>query len=92
MVARQTSRPSSVCRLTPIVRASAWTPPLGQWPAGSQLHTLMVNVLVLVSAGEPLSATTTGRRYWVRSFRVKVLLRATMPAVLSVVETDKGKR
>lgn len=82
-VTRQTRSPSKVCRLTPIDMARASTPPVGQWPAGWQLHTLMVKVLVLERAGEPLSVTTTGKRYWVRSLRVKVLLRATMPAVLS---------
>lgn len=71
-------------------RARALTPPVGQWPAGWQLHTLMVKVLVLERAGEPLSVTTTGRRYWVRSLRVKVLLRATMPAVLSKSEVKRG--
>lgn len=71
-------------------KARALTPPVGQWPAGWQLHTLMVRVLVLERAGEPLSVTTTGRRYWVRSLRVKVLLRATMPAVLSKSEVRRG--
>lgn len=82
-VNRQTANPNKVCRLTPIDMAKASTPPVGQWPAGWQLHTLTVKVLVLERAGEPLSVTTTGRRYWVRSLRVKVLRRATMPAVLS---------
>ena len=85
-VTRQTRSPNKVCRLTPIDRARASTPPVGQWPAGWQLHTLMVRVLVLESAGEPLSVTTTGSRYCVRSLRVNVLLRATTPAVLSVNE------
>lgn len=80
---RQTSRPTRVCRLMPMSRGKASTPPLGQWPAGWQLHTLMVRVLVLERGGAPLSVTTTGSRYWLRSLRVKVLLRAMMPAVLS---------
>lgn len=82
-VSRQTPSPKRVCRLTPMDRARARTPPLGQCPAGWQLHTLMVSVLVLERAGEPLSVTTTGRRYWVRSRRLKELLRAMMLAVLS---------
>lgn len=82
-VSRQTASPSRVCRLAPMGRARALTPPLGQWPAGWQRHTLMVSVLVLDKAGDPLSVTTTGRRYWVWSRRVKELLRATTPAVLS---------
>lgn len=89
-VTRQTRSPNKVCRLTPMDRARASTPPEGQWPAGWQLHTLTVRVLVLERAGEPLSVTTTGRRYWVRSLRVKVLLRATMPAVLS--ESGENER
>ena len=60
---RQTTSPIKVCRLTPMDRARALTPPVGQWPSGWQLHTLMVKVLVLERAGEPLSVTTTGRRY-----------------------------
>lgn len=87
---RQTTRPNKVCRLTPINRAWASTPPVGQWPVGWQLHTLMVRVLVLERAGEPLSVTTTGSRYWVRSLRVKVLLRAMMPAVLSKSKVKRG--
>lgn len=84
-VARHTSTPSRVLRLAPMESASASTPapPSGQWPAGSQLHTVMVRVVVLESGGAPLSASTTGRRYWVRSLRVKELRRATMLAVLS---------
>lgn len=82
-VTRQTIMPNNVCRLTPMERERASTPPVGQWPAGWQLHTLMVNVLVLERAGAPLSVITTGRRYWLRSLRVKVLLRALMLAVLS---------
>lgn len=82
-VSRQTESPNRVCRLTPMDRARALTPPLGQWPAGWQRHTLMVSVLVLVRAGVPLSVTTTGRRYWVRSRRLKELLRVMMLAVLS---------
>lgn len=88
-VTRQTASPIKVCWLTPIERTRAFTPPVGQWPAGWQLHTLMVKVLVLERAGEPLSVTTTGRRYSVRSLRVKVLLRAMMLAVLS--KTVKSK-
>lgn len=88
-VTRQTRSPNSVCRLTPIDRVRTFTPPVGQSSAGWQLHTLMVKVLVLERAGEPLSVTTTGRRYWVRSLRVKVLLRATMPAVLSKNEVRR---
>lgn len=90
-VTRQSRIPNKVCRLTPMDRARASTPPLGQWPAGWQLHTLMVKVLVLERAGEPLSATTTGKRYWVRSFRVKVLLRATIPAVLSIRDSKRER-
>lgn len=82
-VSRQTASPKRVCRLTPMDRAWALTPLLGQWPAGWQLHTLMVRVLVLERAGDPLSISTTGRRYWVRSRRLKELLRAMMLAVLS---------
>lgn len=81
-VIRQTKIPIKVCMLTP-ERARASTPAVGQWPAGRQLQTPMVNVVVLERAGVPLSVTTTGSRYWVWSLRVKVLLRATMPAVLS---------
>lgn len=84
-VSRQTASPSRVCKLTPMDTARALTPPVGQCPAGWQLHTLMVSVLVLDRAGDPLSATTTARRYWVRSRRLKELLRATMPAVLSEI-------
>lgn len=62
---RQIRSPNKVCRLTPMERARALTPAEGQWPAGWQLHTLTVKVLVLDRAGEPLSVTTTGRRYWV---------------------------
>ena len=58
---RHTDRPSRVCVLRPIERASASTPPDGQCPAGWQAHTLMVRVLVLDRAGEPLSIMTTGR-------------------------------
>lgn len=75
----------------PIDRAKASTPPVGQCPAGWQLHTLMVRVLVLERAGEPLSFITTGKRYSVRSFRVKLLLRATMLAVLSKSQTKREK-
>lgn len=91
---RQTSRPTRVCRLMPMDRDKASTPPLGQWPAGWQLHTLMVRVLVLERGGAPLSVTTTGSRYWLRSLRVKVLLRAMMPAVLSTERRsrEKGKK
>lgn len=46
---------------------------------------------MLERAGEPLSVTTTGRRYWVRSLRVKVLLRAMMPAVLSKKDVKRMK-
>lgn len=88
-VTRQTASPIMVCWLTPIERTRAFTPPVGQWPAGWQLHTLMVKVLVLERAGEPLSVTTTGRRYSVRSLRVKVLLRAMMLAVLSKIVKSK---
>lgn len=59
---RQTRSPNKVRMLTPMDRARASTPPVGQCPAGWQLHTLMVSVLVLESGGEPLSVTTTGRR------------------------------
>lgn len=71
-------------------KARALTPPVGQWPGGWQLHTLMVSVVVLDRAGDPLSATTTGRRYWVRSRRLKELLRATMLAVLSGIRRGGG--
>ena len=64
-------------------RANASTPPDGQCPPGWQVHTLMVRVLVLDMAGDPLSVTTTGRTYWVWSFLEKVLRRAKIPAVLS---------
>lgn len=84
-VSRQTESPNRVCKLTPMDMARAVTPPVGQCPPGWQLHTLMVSVLVLDRAGDPLSVTTTGRRYWVRSRRLKELLRATMPAVLSEI-------
>lgn len=70
-----------LCRLTPMDRAL--TPPLGQCPAGWQVHTLMVSVLVLERAGVPPSVSTTGSRYWLRSWRLKELLRAMTLAVLS---------
>lgn len=75
----------------PMDRDKASTPPLGQWPAGWQLHTLMVRVPVLERGGAPLSVTTTGSRYWLRSLRVKVLLRAMMPAVLSAERRSRAK-
>lgn len=87
---RQTASPSRVCKLTPMDKARALIPPVGQWPGGWQLHTLMVSVVVLDRAGDPLSATTTGRRYWVRSRRLKELLRATMLAVLSGIRRGGG--
>lgn len=90
-VTRQTRSPNNVCRLTPIDRDRASTPPVGQWPAGWQLHTLIVKVLVLERAGEPLSVITTGRRYRVRSLRVKVLLRAMMLAVLSESQVKRER-
>jgi hypothetical protein len=46
----------------------------------------MVRVLVLERAGEPLSATTMGSRYWARSLRVNELRRARMLALLSVMD------
>ena len=88
-VARQTSRPRVVCRLTPMERARASTPPDGQLPPAWQLHTVTVRVLVLERAGEPLSATTTGSWYWARSRRVNELRRARILAVLSVEETEE---
>lgn len=89
-VSRHTATPRRVCRLTPMDRARALTPPLGQWPAGWQLHTLMVSVLVLERGGDPPSITTTARRYWVRSWRLKELLRAMMLAVLSAESRGQG--
>lgn len=89
-VSRQTASASRVWKLTPVDTARARTPPRGQCPAGRQLHTLMVSVVVLDRAGEPLSATTTGRTYWVRSRRLKELRRATMPAVLSEIRRRGG--
>lgn len=88
-VSRQMTSTKRVCRLTPMGRARALTPPLGQWPAAWQLHTLMVSVLVLERAGDPPSITTTGRRYWVRSRRLKELLRAMMLAVLSAESQER---
>lgn len=73
-------------------RARALTPPLGQWPAGWQLHTLMLSVLVLDRAGVPLSLTTTGSRNWLWSRRRKELLRAMMLAVLSAKSQDRDVR
>lgn len=90
-VSRLTASPNRVCKLTPMDMARASTPPVGQCPAGWQLHTLMVSVLVLERAGDPLSVTTTGRRYRVWSRRVKELLRATMPAVLSEKSAGGGE-
>lgn len=69
-------------------RARASTPPVEQCPADRQLLTLMVRVLVLERAGEPLSTITTGSMYWVLSLRVNNLCHARMLALLSVVDRE----
>lgn len=69
-------------------RARASTLPVEQCPAGRQLHTLMVRLLVLEMAGEPLSTNTTGSMYWVLSLWVNNLCHARMLALLSVVDRE----
>lgn len=82
----KSSMATSAPVLSPAESSSASTLQERMLPVASQLHTRMVNVLVLLWMGQSLSEITTGRQQTLISRLLNPLLLVRILAVLSVGE------